>query len=118
MNPSGRHIGRPDTYGQRYRAEARDQWLSPDRQTLTAPQPERRGRRPSPPPSRLRRFLREARRYPLIPFAVVLIMLVIPAIFADVIAPYDPLDGDLKVRLLPPGVGGRRIGSQRRGGAD
>ena len=53
-------------------------------------------------PSRLRRFLREARRYPLIPFAVVLIMLVIPAIFADVIAPYDPLDGDLKVRLLPP----------------
>ena len=52
--------------------------------------------------SRLRRFFREARRYPLIPMAVVLAMLVIPAIFAEVIAPYDPLDGDLKVRLLPP----------------
>ena len=50
----------------------------------------------------VRRFFGEARRYPLIPIAVVLIMLVIPAIFAEVIAPYDPLDGDLRVRLLPP----------------
>ena len=53
-------------------------------------------------PSRLRRIWREARRYPLLPMLVVSIMLVIPAIFADVIAPHDPLDGDLRVRLLPP----------------
>ena len=53
-------------------------------------------------PSRVRRYWRETRRYPLLPMAVVLIMLVIPAIFADVIAPRDPLDGDLRVRLLPP----------------
>lgn len=56
----------------------------------------------TPRPSRARRFFGEARRYPLIPIAVVMIMLVIPAIFAEVIAPYDPLDGDLRVRLLPP----------------
>ena len=31
-----------------------------------------------------------------------MIMLVIPAIFAELIAPHDPLDGDLRVRLLPP----------------
>ena len=53
-------------------------------------------------PSRTRRFWGEARRYPLIPIIVVMIMLVIPAIFAELIAPYDPLDGDLRVRLLPP----------------
>ena len=53
-------------------------------------------------PSRARRFWREARRYPLLPAAVVMIMLVIPAIFAELIAPHDPLDGDLRVRLLPP----------------
>ena len=34
--------------------------------------------------------------------AVVMIMLIIPAIFAELIAPHDPLDGDLRVRLLPP----------------
>ena len=53
-------------------------------------------------PGPLRRFLSEVRRYPLAPLAVVSIMLVIPAIFANVIAPHDPLDGDLRVRLLPP----------------
>ncbi len=31
-----------------------------------------------------------------------MIMLIIPAIFAELIAPHDPLDGDLRVRLLPP----------------
>ena len=52
--------------------------------------------------SRPRRFLGEAMRYPLIPMTVALLVLVIPAIFADWIAPHDPLDGDLRVRLLPP----------------
>ncbi len=31
-----------------------------------------------------------------------MIMLIIPASFAELIAPHDPLDGDLRVRLLPP----------------
>ena len=31
-----------------------------------------------------------------------MIMLVLPSIFADVIAPNDPIDGDLRVHLLPP----------------
>ncbi len=53
-------------------------------------------------PSRARRIFQEVRRYPLIPMAVVMIMLVLPSIFAEVIAPKDPIDGDLRVRLLPP----------------
>ena len=69
--------------------------------TAPAALPAGRGRAPDRP-SRLRRIAGEARRYPLIPLAVVLIMLIIPAIFADLIAPHDPLDGDLRVRLLPP----------------
>ena len=53
-------------------------------------------------PSRARRIFQEVRRYPLIPISVVMIMLVLPSIFAEVIAPHDPIDGDLRVRLLPP----------------
>ncbi len=48
-------------------------------------------------------LLQQARRYPLIPIAILLIFLVIPAIFADWVAPYDPVNGgSLKERLLPP----------------
>lgn len=42
------------------------------------------------------------RRFPLIPITVLLVVLVIPAIFADVIAPHDPRRGDLSERLVPP----------------
>ena len=41
-------------------------------------------------------------RFPIFSLAILLIVLVIPAIFADVIAPYDPVDGDIMKRLLPP----------------
>ena len=51
---------------------------------------------------RLRRGLAEARRYPLVPGLVLLLLLIIPAAFANWIAPHDPLDGDLDRRLLPP----------------
>ena len=48
-------------------------------------------------------LLQQVRRYPLIPIAILLIFLVIPAIFADWIAPYDPVTGgSLKERLMPP----------------
>lgn len=47
-------------------------------------------------------ILRAFRRYPLFPLFVLLFVLVLPAIFADVIAPYDPLEGQLSARLTPP----------------
>ena len=63
----------------------------------------------SPPaPSQLAgaRILRRAwsflRRYPVVPVVVLLVVLVIPAVFAEVAAPHDPIEGDLRDRLLPP----------------
>ena len=44
----------------------------------------------------------EARRYPLFPIILLLIVLVIPAAFADWVAPYDPKLGKLSDKLLPP----------------
>lgn len=54
---------------------------------------------PARPLGRAWTFLR---RYPVAPVAVLLVVLVIPALFANIIAPHDPIDGDLSVRLLPP----------------
>ena len=51
---------------------------------------------------RIRSGLASANRYPLIPGFVILLVLVIPAAFANWIAPHSPLDGDLDRRLLPP----------------
>ena len=48
------------------------------------------------------RFLGAARRYPLIPITIMLIVLVIPAIFANWIAPHSPTIGSLSNRLAPP----------------
>lgn len=42
------------------------------------------------------------KRYPLIPLAILLFMLVIPAIFAPWVAPHDPFQGSLSDRLMPP----------------
>lgn len=52
--------------------------------------------------SRRARYFSEIRRLPLFPLAVLLIVLVIPAIFANQIAPHDPTRGSLSGRLLPP----------------
>ena len=52
--------------------------------------------------SRYARYFAEFRRLPLFPVAVLLIVLVIPAIFADQIAPHNPTRGSLSGRLLPP----------------
>ncbi len=41
-------------------------------------------------------------RLPVIPVAILLIVLVIPAIFANQVAPHDPLKGSLPNRLRPP----------------
>jgi peptide/nickel transport system permease protein len=48
------------------------------------------------------RVVSEARRYPVLPILLLLIVLVIPAAFADFIAPHDPKLGSLGSKLLPP----------------
>ena len=52
--------------------------------------------------SRLSRYISEARRLPLLPTAILMLVLVIPAIFANQIAPHDPTRGSLGNRLSPP----------------
>ena len=42
------------------------------------------------------------REYPLIPLAVMLFVLVIPAIFANQVAPHNPRTGEILDRLQPP----------------
>ncbi len=53
-------------------------------------------------PPNLRRFFSEAKRYPVLPMLSIMLLLVVPAIGADWIAPHDPFHGDLNQRLLPP----------------
>lgn len=50
----------------------------------------------------VRRTLSTARRYPIFPLTILLLVLVIPAIFADWVAPYNPRIGSLSNRLTPP----------------
>jgi len=49
-----------------------------------------------------RRFQGQARRYPLVPLAIILLVLVIPAVLANFIAPHSPTVGSLSSRLQPP----------------
>ena len=52
------------------------------------------------------------RRYPIIPLSIVMLVMIIPAIFAPLIAPHPPKKGDLKEsRLLPPFWVGDRLSS-------
>ena len=51
---------------------------------------------------RVAHALREARRYPLVPLALLVCLLLIPAVFASQVAPHDPLKGSLSKRLKPP----------------
>jgi peptide/nickel transport system permease protein len=46
--------------------------------------------------------MRQVGRYPLVPLALLMFLLVIPALFASQVAPYDPLKGSLANRLKPP----------------
>ena len=55
------------------------------------------------------------RQYPLLPLAVLLLVLVIPAIFAPQVAPHDPIRGDVLDRLKAPLLGGREGGEWRSG---
>jgi len=42
------------------------------------------------------------KRYPVLPIAILLLLLVIPAMFASYVAPYNPIKGSLSKRLKPP----------------
>ena len=42
------------------------------------------------------------KQYPIIPLLILLVMLIIPAIFANLISPHDPVDVNLRDRLMPP----------------
>jgi len=53
-------------------------------------------------PPRVARAMRQARRYPLVPIALLMLFMVVPALLAPQIAPYDPLKGSLSKRLKPP----------------
>ena len=48
------------------------------------------------------RFFREARRYPLAPLFVLVVLLIIPAVFADLIDPHPPNEVAPRQRLTPP----------------
>ena len=50
----------------------------------------------------LQRKLAAARRFPILPALVLMILLVIPAIFAEVLSRHNPIVGELSDRLQPP----------------
>ena len=58
--------------------------------------------RPWYTPPRMAHAMRQARRYPLVPLAMLTFLLVIPAVLATQVAPHDPLKGSLAKRLKPP----------------
>ena len=59
-------------------------------------------RLPLPRVAVMRRSLGAVRRYPLIPITIMLVVLVLPAIFANWVAPHHPRIGSLSNRLVPP----------------
>jgi len=52
--------------------------------------------------TKLRTIIRESRRLPIIPSILLTVVLIIPSIFAPLVAPHDPLRGALRDRLIPP----------------
>ena len=48
------------------------------------------------------RAWRATRRFPVIPLFILIVLLVIPALFADLLSPHDHLLGDLERELEPP----------------
>ncbi|MGH8065454.1 MAG: ABC transporter permease [Candidatus Entotheonellia bacterium] len=53
-------------------------------------------------PPNIAKAVFQAKRYPVLPVAILVLFLVIPAIFAPLVAPHDPLKGALSKRLKPP----------------
>jgi peptide/nickel transport system permease protein len=53
-------------------------------------------------PPNLAKAMFQIKRYPVLPLAILMLFLVIPAVFAPLVAPHDPLQGSLSKRLKPP----------------
>ena len=53
-------------------------------------------------PAGIHHIGREIRRYPLIPFTILMFILIIPAFFAQSISPHNPVSGQFSERLTPP----------------
>jgi peptide/nickel transport system permease protein len=53
-------------------------------------------------PPNLARAVFQVSRYPVMPLAILIFLLVVPAVFAPQVAPHDPLRGALTKRLKPP----------------
>jgi peptide/nickel transport system permease protein len=53
-------------------------------------------------PPKIAKAVFQARRYPVLPVAILVLFLLIPAVFAPLVAPHDPLKGSLSKRLKPP----------------
>ncbi|PYM98071.1 MAG: peptide ABC transporter permease [Candidatus Rokuibacteriota bacterium] len=53
-------------------------------------------------PPRVAHAWRRVKRYPVVSLSILTFVLVIPAVFAQYVAPYDPLKGSLAKRLRPP----------------
>ena len=53
-------------------------------------------------PPRVLLAMRRVRRWPLVPLFLLTVLLVIPAVLAPQVAPYDPLKGSLSKRLTAP----------------
>lgn len=53
-------------------------------------------------PAGIAKGVRAARRYPLIPFIILMAILVIPALFAQNLSPHHPTRGQFSERLTPP----------------
>ncbi len=64
------------------------------------------GSAPDAAPIGIGKFISEARRYPLIPMFILVALLVIPAVFADLISPHDPYEVHPRERLTPPAWSG------------
>ncbi|WP_089719217.1 hypothetical protein [Candidatus Entotheonella palauensis] len=53
-------------------------------------------------PPRTMGAMAHLKRYPVLPVAILVLVLVIPALFASQVAPYNPVKGSLSKRLKPP----------------
>ena len=53
-------------------------------------------------PSRLTGAVLHAKQYPIVPVVTLLLLLVIPTLFAAQVAPHNPIKGSLSKRLKPP----------------
>ena len=53
-------------------------------------------------PPKVALAIRQVRRYPVVALSLLTFLLVLPAVLAPLVAPYDPLQGSLAKRLRPP----------------